>query len=318
MNEDKPPTLANLCTQFIADNSHRWVRNSRRVYRSELERFTLYVGDRELTPKILSEFQAEQYNRAVKQNTIARTLGAVKLFIDWAEDMEIFETNRFSRVIYVPEKLQKKARTFSHDQYEKLKEVSRGTFWHYAIVMAYRTGARYSDCALLKWESVDLERSYVRFVPYKTRKSGREAVCPFDTGGDLRQALLEMDKLRHPHPMWAPYVCPEMAMYYPQDNAVGLEGCAGPSRRYEFKVLCQQCGIKGLSFHQLRNSFISRLVKSGASFPMGSQLTGLASHSVFNRYAEPDIDALRETIDNMDKKDEPPDEGTIIKLPGAA
>lgn len=319
MNEDKPPTLANLCTQFIAENSHRWRRNSLRVFRDELERFKLYVGDRELTPKILSEFQADQYNRGVKQNTVRRTLNAVKQLIDWAEDMEIFEANRFSRVIDVPSAVQKKARTFSPEQFERLKELSRGTFWHYAIVMAYRTGARYSDCALLKWEGVDLDKCYVRFVPFKTRQTGREAVCPFKRDGDLHLALLEMNAAeKHPHPMWAPYVCPEMAMYYPQDNAIDDAGNAGPDRRYEFRVLCQKAGAVGLSFHQLRNSFISRLVNSGASFPKGSQITGLASQSVFNRYAEPDIESLRETIENMDKKDQPPDEGTIIKMPGAA
>lgn len=311
--------LAKLCAQYMEEAGHDWSGNTKRYYGDELRRLVTYVGSRELTPLILSEFQKEQHARGRKASTVAQTLKAVKQFLCWAELMEIFRPTRFSSVIQLPTVARQKAETFSQLQYERLKEASKGTFWYYAIIVAYRTGARYSDCALLKWENVDLEKCYVRYTPFKTRKSGRQAVCTFDSGGDLHQVLIEMDAAgRHDHPMWAPYVCPEMAMYYPQDHAVDKGGNAGSGRRRQFEVLCKQCGIRGLSFHNLRHSFISRLVNSGTSYPMASQITGIAKEEVLRSYAEPDVDAIRKAIDKMDKRDEPPADGTVIKLPGAA
>lgn len=312
---EESPSLSKLVGEFKAEVSYRWTPNTKLMRFAVLKKFVDYVGPRELTPKILAEWQTEQHTLGVSEATVEIRLKAVKSFIDWAAEMEIFARNRFANIIRIdPRKLGKKPLTFSPDQYERLKENSKGTDWYYAIVLAYRTGARYSDCALLKWENVNLDKCYVRYTPFKSRKTGREAICPFDARGDLHMALLDMGRVRLESGPWSAYVCPEFAMGYPTAEAGGAER----GQRYAFARLCKQSGIQGRRFHNLRNSFISRLVKSGASFPMGSQLTGLQSHYIFNAYAEPDLDALRKVINKAEAEEKPPEDGTIIKLPGAA
>ena len=320
LGPNRAPTVANWVEQFKELNKHRWSPNSMMSVDTELRRFALFVGARELTPQLLAEFQAVTHERTikgqkVKLNTIHRTLDKVRQFVQWLDDMDFVERRRFTGVIRLPTVVQVASKIFTEDQYEKLKEAAKGTFWHYAVIMAYRTGARYSDVALLKWESVHLDECYLRYVPFKTRKTGKEAVCPFDVGGDLHEVLLEMSLCRGANPKgWEGYVCPEMAMTYPINGTYG----AGPRKRFVFKTLCEKNGCAGLSFHKLRNSFMSRLVKSGASYPMASQITGLSSPAVFNAYAKPDLESLRKVMDRMENKDDPPDEGTIIKLPGVA
>ncbi len=263
---------------------------------------------------LLADYQAAAYVRYPNANTLYRVLIYAQMFVQWLENMERVPHNRFSNIIRLPNRLPVKVEVFTPAQYEKLKELSAGTEWYYMIVMAWNTGARYSDCALMQWGNVNLEHCYVNFVPFKSRRTGRAATCPFDAGGDLHQLLLELNsRPRHPHPMWAPYICPFMAMTYPATGD-------GPlfSRRQEFNALCRKAGAQGLTFHNLRNSFMSRLVQSGVSYPVGSQLTGIISTTVFSRYAAPNLPVLRKAIEDMKKTDEPPpEEGTIISLPAA-
>ncbi len=309
------PTVANWAAEYLAQKKPGWAWNTWSAAENELRRFSLFVGARELTPKILADYQADQEARKCKPETLYRAIAWTQRLLEWLEDMEYAEHGRFTRLLKKPQRPQLQIRTFTHEQYEALKEVSKGTMWHYGVIMAYRTGARYSDTALMKWEYVDMEKLCINYVPYKSRKTGRPALCPFEAGGDLHRVLLELNVSRHSHPMWSKYVCPEMAMTYPRQ-----EGRTSSTQREEFRKLCARIGAaKGLSFHTLRHSFISRLVQSGASYPVGTQITGLASPKVFSLYAKPDLPALRKAVENMSKNDEPPDEagGTIIQLPAA-
>ena len=116
--------------------------------------------------------------------------------------------------------------------------------------------------------------------------------------------------------MWGACVCPELAMNYPI-----LGTCHAPTkRRWEFAQLCKKIGAPpGHSFHSLRHSFISRLINGGVSFPVASQITGISNPKVFIRYADPDLDTLRKSIEKMNAGDASPSEETkVIKLPGAA
>jgi len=315
LGPNRAPTVANWAEQYKELNKHRWSWGHLQGIDNELRRLAMFVGTKEFTPQVLAEFQAATHERKAKPWTIHRTFREVRQFVLWLEAMEFVDYRRFTSVIRVPPPPKVAAKIFTETQYERLKAAAKGTYWYYAVIMAYRTGARYSDVALLKWESVHLDECYLRYLPFKTRKHGKEAVCPFNVGGDLHEVLLEMSLCKGANPKgWEAYVCPDMAMTYPIN---GGQFGAGPQKRFAFKQLCEKNGCAGLSFHKLRNSFMSRLVQSGASYPMASQITGLASASVFNQYAKPDVESLRKVMDRMDKKDDPP-EGTIIKLPGAA
>lgn len=315
LGPNKLPTVANWAAEYLTQKKPGWAHNTWMAAEIELRRFAVFVGARELTPKILADYQANQQARKCKPTSLFKSIEWPQRLLEWLEDMDMVERRRFTKILKKPAKPYEKIKAFTHAQYEALKEVAKGTMWYYAVIMAYRIGTRYSDTALMKWECVDMEKLCIDYVPYKSRKTGRPALCPFEAGGDLHRVLLDLSGSRHQHPMWGEYVCPEMAMTYPRTT-----GFAPSSYRSKFRNLCVKIGAaKGLSFHSLRHSFISRLVQGGASYPVGSQITGLSSPMIFARYAKPDLPTLRNAIGNMSKNDEPPDEagGTIIKLPAA-
>src|SRR6266576_4243209 len=110
-----------------------------------------------------------QFKRTNEPQTLNVTICWMNAFLHWGEDMGYFKL-RFSSLVPLMTAVPKPPLTFSPDQYERIKALARGTPLHYAIIFAYRTGARVSDACLLKWESVNMEELHVRYIPFKTRR----------------------------------------------------------------------------------------------------------------------------------------------------
>ncbi len=313
LNPEHP--ISKWIEEYISFSTPRWSGNTLRAADTELRRFGLFVGARELSPMIVHGYQSNQYARKCTPSALFRSIEWTQRFLEWCECVGYLEMRRFSKILKKPHKPLPPVTIFTHAQYEQLKELARGTNWYYAIVMSYRTGTRYSDTVLMKWKNVNLEQCCIRYTPFKSRLTGRTATCPFEIDGDLHRLLADMHAFRpNTGCKWDEYICPDLAMHYPHDGVQGAQRDV----RTQFTALVKKIGATGLTFHDLRHSFISRLIRSGASYPIGSQITGLASPQVFCRYAAPDVSSLRVAIENMSNQDEPPEEGDIIKLPGAA
>ena len=307
-------TVATLTAEYMLHVFPRYAENTKKQIRIELQRFALFVGQREINGKILHEFMAFRFAKTSKAWTLNGTVQWVNAFLVWCEEMG-YLTKKYSSILRPVKVPKTPPLRFSHQQFEAVKQAAKGTCWHYAVCMAYRTGARMSDVCLLKWENVDMDTLIIRYVPFKSRKTGRYATCPFQAGGDLHDALLELAQARSKTPFRNELVCPELAMRYPVDGYCGIDG---KGMIMDFHKIRVKAGVPRLTFHKLRNSFMSRIVDGGVSFPIASQLTGLASVQTFLAYAKPDAAVLRTAIETVDSKDNPPQEpGAIISMPAA-
>ena len=63
--------------------------------------------------------------------------------------------------------------------------------------------------------------------------------------------------------------------------------------------LCETAGIKGLRIHDLRHSFASQLVSSGASLPLIGALLGHSSPTTTARYAHLFDDPQRAAVEKI-------------------
>lgn len=307
------PTLATWVEEFKAQRWPHYAENTKIQVELELRRFALFVGTKELSGKIILEFMAAQHQRTQEPETLAKTVHWVGSFLKWCEQMG-YVARQYSSLLVRPQITRKDPLRFTPEQYEKLKEVSKGTPWHYASIMAYRTGARLSDVCLLKWASVDMENLFVRYIPFKSRKTGRYATCPFQAGGDLHEVFKQLEQAKDPRPFWNEFVCAEMAMQYPASGGGGLPSPGGKSK---FKRFCEQIGAPKLSFHRLRNAFLSRAVDSGVPFAQIAQITGLASFEVMMRYSKPDVEILRKAIERVDSEPPGAPASNVLSLPAA-
>lgn len=287
------PTVANWIEEYKLSYFPKIAPGTQAYNAVYLKRFALWMGTRRITKDLVVQYCNEQRQLKVRPATLQHSYTTLKQFLTWCErvgyirDKIAFLVPRVTIVLPDPKR-------FTPEQYMTLKETTRGTVWYYASVLAYRTGMRLSDVHLLTWENVDLERLVITYTPFKTRRKGIRAVCPIESGSDLHEVLIDMDKTkRSRHPLWAPYVCPEMAMYYPKH---GGQSALVRGGFHPFKRFCLKIGAGHLSFHKLRNSFMSRLVEADINWAKACQITGLKTFSVFLRYAKPNPEILRQDM----------------------
>ncbi len=303
-NASGVPTIATWAEQFRNSPAcSNYADGTKIQMERDLRQFAIYAGYRDLTPQLVADFwEWRQTHGAPSNQSMALTAAYLRMFLQWCERMGYADKQLSLLVPKVTLKL-KPPIIVTPEQYSKIKDAAKGTIVYYATVCAYRTGMRLSDVCLLKWENINFDELVIIYSPYKTRKKGKMAACPIVAGGDLHQVLLELREIPpHPNPMWKPYVSPELAMSYPMyfDNkSVDLV----PPVSNQFTHLCRRLGYNDLTFHKLRNAFMSRLVANNVSWPAACQITGLTSFEVYLRYAKPELANLRA---QMAKLDEPP------------
>ena len=188
-----------------------------------------------------------------------------------------------------------KRATFSSAQVKKLVDAAEGD-WKAAILFGYYTGARLSDVANMRWQSIDLGGGTICFTPSKT---GREITLPLHP--NLKRALE-----RGPRGIGKAFLFPNLA-------GRGTGGKHGLSGR--FTAIMQRAGIEGkimrvvengrgissLSFHSLRHSFTSVLANAGIPEEVRMKLTGHSTRDVHAGYSHHEMDLLRSAVGTLPK-----------------
>ena len=198
--------------------------------------------------------------------------------------------------------LRKKARaqatkrgTFSPAQVAKLVDAAEGD-WKAAILFGYYTGARLSDVANMRWQSIDLTADEICFTPSKT---GKEITLPLHA--DLKRALKRLPRGIAKAPL------------FPSLAGKETGGALGLSQR--FAGIMKRAGIEGkitrvvengrslssLSFHSLRHSFTSALANAGIAEEVRMKLTGHSTRDVHAGYSHHEMEILRSAIAALPK-----------------
>jgi integrase len=198
--------------------------------------------------------------------------------------------------------LHKKARanatkrgTFSSAQVAKLVHAAEGD-WKAAILFGYYTGARVSDVANMRWESIDLSAEEICFTPSKTGKE-----ITFSLHPNLKQVLKKGRK-----GIGKAFLFPALAGR-DTGGGKGLSAC--------FAAIMERGGVEGnisrvveggrrissLSFHSLRHSFTSALANAGIAEEVRMKLTGHSTRDVHAGYSHHEMELLRSAIAALPK-----------------
>jgi len=142
-----------------------------------------------------------------------------------------------------------------------------------ALKFLLLTGVRREEALRARWDQVDLERGTL-FLPDTKSGKSRTVVLNPDAVELLR------DQVRCPD---NPYVFPGKVPGKPLNNPI--KG---------FRRILAKAGIENLRIHDLRHSFASLAVNSGATLYQVQHLLGHASAQTTQRYAHLADSALRE------------------------
>ena len=184
---------------------------------------------------------------------------------------------------------------FTLAQVRKLYATAKGD-WRGAILFAYYTGARLSDVAKMRWESIDLDNRVIRFTPSKTKK-------PLEI--PLHREL-ERELLKRPG-IGKAFLFPKLAADLDKNSGTGgRDGLSG-----QFKSIMEKADISGvtkqrddglramssLSFHSLRHTFASELANHRVNEETRMRLTGHSTRDVHQGYTHIEQELLRAAID---------------------
>lgn len=278
MKSDRPSRTE--FDQFIEQSKSYVSQATVENYRYAMNDFLLWLERRPVTPGNIDAWTTHLLLTKRLRSTAVAYRASLRAFFEWKiRNYTWTLANPVWPMRNSATKTEKKAReVFEEHEYSAILEHVRGTFWELMIVLAWNTGLRLSDCALLQWRNVHLEEQVLRVIPKKTSKTGKFVSIPF--GEELAKLLIEQ-------PRDGKYVIPKASVHYLFDQHKSLSAAFG--------TILDQCKIEGKSFHSFRHSFVSRHLAAGVSPAKLAAITGHSLNMMMN-YAHFKDDDLRESL----------------------
>lgn len=241
------------------------------------------------------QFIESREQEGVAPKTLSVDLRTLSAAFNVARKLGLVMTNPVERALAIRPIVVESSRreTFSPEQVGALLSAAEGP-WKTMILLGYYTGARLSDCANMKSQSVDFVRGVLDFA---AKKTGRRIVVPIHPVLDAHlQRLASTDQ-----PVTC--LCPSLA---------GRPTCGNNGLSAQFKQIMGRAGIDArtgpglgirqfakLSFHSLRHSFNSALANAGVDQETRMKLTGHTSAVVNGDYTHLELPKLRTAVGKL-------------------
>ena len=254
--------------RYFADvNADKVTDGTVNVYRHRFRRFMDFIksrkGDekvvelRHVTPDMARDFLEELKKENVSDNTYNGYLSFLRtvwrrLFKAARITVNPWEDYRKRRNIKT-----NKRENLTRAEIRKVLDSTQGD-WRTIWIIGYSTSMRISDCAKLKWTSVNLDTNIISVIPFKTRLK-KPTPIDIPIHQDLRAVLLSV-----PVESREGFVVPECATAY--DNG---------TLTYKIKNILENCGISTSrkdengkticvkSFHSLRSACATEMANAG-------------------------------------------------------
>lgn len=134
-------------------------------------------------------------------------------------------------------------------------------FWPNACRVAWHTGLRMSDVALMPLDAIKFDRMVVQVLTKKKRTRKEKLEIPIEPDfKPVLEKLLENGKTHH-----QPFVFPAMAQIYTTRRTQLIQ---------DFRRQCDAVGFQDHSFHSYRHGFITRLINAGVDSLIICAITG--------------------------------------------
>jgi integrase len=162
------------------------------------------------------------------------------------------------------------------------------------LMVAYYTGIRKDEIRSLRWDQVDLKMGTIRLKSSDT-KTDEGRVIP------MSQTLTSTLKTatRYVRCPWV-FVNPaRMDAWQPSPDIVEPR-YHQTSITHAFERACQKAGVRNVTFHDLRHTFVTNARRAGIGYFRIMVITGHKTMAVFKRYNTVDEADLRHAMSQMD------------------
>lgn len=291
--ESQKPTLSVFAARWMREyvrtnNKPSEYRSKERMLRVHL---LPYFGQsllNEIDASMIERYKQLKVEEGIHPKTINNQLTVLHrclvVAVEWGENIQI----PHMRFLKVPAP---KFRFLSEKDIQRLLTHSQSELWRTVILLAVRTGLRYSELAGLRWCDVDLRARQLcvrqAFVEKHmgTPKNGRTRYVPI--AQDAYDALSVLPKDA------------EFVFHMGQGKPIIYETAYSILER-----ICKRANLPRISWHVLRHTFASHLVARGGSLQAIQELLGHATLSMTLRYAHLAPSALHSTIRLLDQRED--------------
>lgn len=265
-----------FAAEYVGERKVAGLRDARTAAQ-RLQVLTDYFGDklvRSITPAALERFKRDRLAEPVRYGkgktrqrsitTVNRELELLRALLFYAERENVIPASPFRRVkgLISAADETKRHRILSREEEERLLAACTGARAHLRplLITAVETGMRRGELLALRWQDVRFEDRLI-VVRATTTKTLSERLAPITPRVECA--------LRGIRP----------AACKPDDLVFGLK-----KFQTGFEAACRAAGIKGLRFHDLRATAITRMLQAGVSAQLVMRVSGHTQPTTFLRY----------------------------------
>lgn len=251
--------------------------------RQRFEKIEAHFGPRTLVASLASE-DIDEFKRSLGQcptrlgekmapATVNRYFAVLRSALRLAHNRGYRHRNPMSGVKLHRENNQRD-RICSPEEYQQLIDAAEPEL-SLAIMFGYWTGMRLGEIVNLSFNQIDLRQRILRLKRSETKEADAKQV---PIARELAETLHELPRNIDGH-------------VFTLSN-VALSG--------QFGRLCKKLRIKGLRFHDLRHTAVTRLRRAGVDIITIKAITGHKTLKTLERYNKVSVDDLREALDRAD------------------
>jgi integrase len=285
---EKPPeekTFGEMMDRYLLEHVSR--KKSKRSYEGYVRNLKSYFKDyklSEITTDLIIKYKEKRLKEGVKPATLNRDLAILKnafnrAMYKWEPAWAM--VNPMKKVDMETEN-NERDRWMNNEEWNNLQK-SLPRWMKEIILLDIQTGLRQGEIIALRWPMLDLSRR-VLTIPRPNTKNNEPKTVP------LNDIAMEILKSR-PRSLQTDLVFfTRNHTQYRADNV-----------RREFRKALMKSGIIDFRFHDLRHTFASRCLHSGADLYQVQKLLGHKTGAVTQRYAHHCVDSLRSAVDDLAK-----------------
>lgn len=261
-------------------------KRGRAVERYYILMFVAVFGKKkisEITPQEAEGFKSYR-SRQVKPATVNRELTLLKHMFAKAVEWKLLLANplRGVRSLNVPIRMERILQLDEEIRLLAACECVRSQFLRPVVILALNTGMRRGELLSLNWDQIDFIQRSIRILNAKTNSS--ERTIPMNSAVSVLLSDLARNKKSN--------------LVFPSNRKGGE---AFLDLKKGFKRAVQLAGLSKIRFHDLRHTFATRLVQSGADIITVQHLLGHAKISMTARYAHSPNEARIAAVRRLDE-----------------
>ena len=305
LEDDAGPTLEEWLWahyELLQDEGRR--PNSLANYRSYIRKIAPYMGRlrlKELATERIEAFYRELARQGYSKSVIQHTHNFLKQALRRAVRYGRIKSNPATEAVLPRIESREAGRELTVQELERILEAARGTRYFAAIYLAMALGLRRGELLGLTWPDVDFETAILRIrraVVKNTLAKGRAEVGATKTSGSVRDLPLTEDAIaaltEHRALLEADGLYDPAGLVFPSERGTPIN--PDNFRRAWVRIL-KKAGVEPARLHDLRATFISRVIRETKNPKLAAALAGHRSlNTALAYYARISENDLRRAV----------------------